>query len=262
MNAAHPFSHSSHDYTELVARWRDLGESVGCPALTLIEGDGRPVLYLERESKTQPAIYLSAGVHGDECAPVWALLQWAEANRKWLQENPFLIFPCLNPHGLIENTRTDQNGRDLNRCFDDADVPIISAWQRLVRNKVFSQCLNLHEDYDARGIYLYEIAEEVGGGQQILASCQHIIDCDRRAEIDGHPFIDGLATHESGTLEQVIEEELGGGYPEAIFLALHHSSACYTFETPSELDISARVSAHRAALDSAIHRSTTRNLAP
>ena len=230
MNSSHfPLSHSGHDFPELLSRWEKVASGIGIELLEIARVDDYSVPALE---KGQPGagfpIYISAGVHGDECAPVWALLHWAEDHIEFLKSHPFLIFPCLNPEGFIGNTRTDGGGIDLNRGFQDASIPVIGEWRRVVGGKRFLRCLNLHEDYDAKGTYLYEISRVEGVGRQILDDCREIIVCHPEPEIEGQLFEDGLCRHEGDGIREVVEEDLGGGYPEAIYLFLHHTEISLT----------------------------------
>ena len=248
-----PFSHTSHDFDEVVRRWKKLATEAGAQLETIETVDSLPVFSVETTSSDSDLpIYISAGVHGDECAPVWGLLDWAEANLKQLQNRSFCIFPCLNPHGFIENTRLDGKGIDLNRSFQDTTIPVISAWQKAVGDRKFSRCLNLHEDYDSRGIYLYEIANTPSLGRQIFDQCHAIIPCDPHENIDGQTFDNGLCSHEGNEIREVVEGHLEGGYPEAIYLFLYHSETSLTFETPSELDMASRIAAHRKAVETLV----------
>ncbi|MDF1816618.1 MAG: M14 family metallocarboxypeptidase [Verrucomicrobiales bacterium] len=244
-------SQSYHDFEELARRWENL--AAGLPGVELSQmtmADGFPVYALETTGNPGPACYLSAGVHGDECAPVWALLHWAEANRDVLAKDPFLIFPCLNPHGFINNIRIDGSGIDLNRGFQNRSIPVISAWQEKVSQKKFRQVLNLHEDYDSRGIYLYEIAKNPYLGRKILNDCSSIIACDPDPEIDGQRFENGLCFHPGENIREVVENDLEGGFPEAIYLYLFHTETALTFETPSEMGITDRIAAQKRAIES------------
>ncbi|HRQ90049.1 MAG TPA: M14 family metallocarboxypeptidase, partial [Bacteroidia bacterium] len=218
---------------------------------TLCESGGHPVIAIENPiaaSGESGGLYLSAGVHGDECAPVWALLEWAESSPEILRTRPVVLFPCLNPVGLIENTRRDGLGTDLNRCFEDASHPVIGAWQTFLSGRRFDTAINLHEDYDASGIYLYELTRQESRGEALLAACESLIPREPAPTIDGSPFTKGLLVR-TEHVEQVVEEQLGGGYPEAIFLFFHHAATSHTFETPSELDLSRRIATHRAFLE-------------
>ncbi len=102
-------------------------------------------------------IYLAAGIHGDEPASTEGLYLWAELNLKYLRQLPLFLLPCLNPWGLINNRRVDSEGRDLNRSYHLDDVPVIKAHKDLLKGLSFSVAICLHEDYDAQGVYLYEV---------------------------------------------------------------------------------------------------------
>lgn len=240
-----------HDYGHLLHRWRELAQATGLALRTLCESGGQPVIAIENSiaaSGESGGLYLSAGVHGDECAPVWALLEWAESSPEILRTRPVVLFPCLNPVGLIENTRRDGSGIDLNRRFEDASHPIIGAWQTFLSGRRFDTAINLHEDYDASGIYLYELTRQESRGEALLAACESLIPREPAPTIDGSPFTKGLLVR-TEHVEQVVEEQLGGGYPEAIYLFLHHAATSHTFETPSELDLARRIATHRAFLE-------------
>lgn len=248
------FSHSGHDYGVLLTRWEALATRVGWKLSILCEEGGFPVIAIENDQALAgdpDGIYLSAGVHGDECAPVWGLLHWAESDPAILRTRPVVIFPCLNPYGLVENTRRDHRGIDLNRCFENLECPLVRAWTAFLEGRRFALSLNLHEDYDAGGIYLYELAREESRGDELLTACESIIPREMASTVDGSDFHRGLLTR-SGDLEKVVEEDLGGGYPEAILLFLRHCRNSYTFETPSEHDLVTRVRAHEAFITAAL----------
>ena len=243
------FNHSGHDFPHLLESWKTLASKTSLEINTIsATPNGEPVLVLETASSSEEAIYLSAGVHGDECAPVWGLLHWAEQNQSILHKVPLIIFPCLNPEGLIENTRDDQDGNDLNRRFTDPSIEVIAAWQNKIHHRRFSRCLHLHEDYDAQGIYLYELNNTPELGRKLLDSCSRNIPIDPRPKIEGYPFDRGILHHQRADVEQLVAEtEFEGAEPCQLFL--HHTNLSITFETPSELDLSLRIQTHFQAVD-------------
>jgi hypothetical protein len=85
--------------------------------------------------KDLPRIILSAGIHGEEPAGVYALLEFINGGIvKYLDHFSFLILPCLNPHGFIRGVRFSRDVSDLNRSFDtESDLPEISAVKGLLR---------------------------------------------------------------------------------------------------------------------------------
>ena len=192
-----------------------------------------------------PGLYLSAGIHGDEPAATEALLRWFELNAATLAEIPLLIFPCLNPWGLRNNTRTDSRGRDVNRLFHHNRHPVASGVRRITAPFRFRVAAAMHEDYDARGIYLYEVQRgRTAFGEKMLARAERVLPRDPRRRIDHSIAKNGLIRR------RIIPEFFADfGYPEAIWLHLFHSENTFTFETPSEWDPAARIAAQMAVLD-------------
>lgn len=246
--------HSGHDFEHLRSRWDSLARSRGWEKVILGNAGDCPVFALLNDkaaSGEKGGLYVSSGVHGDECAPPWGLLRWAESNPILLEEAPVVLIPCFNPVGFIENTRSDGDQIDLNRHFQDRELPLVASWQDFLEGRKFSMALNLHEDYDAAGIYLYEIADEGSPGDSFLSACQDLIPRETAPSVDGSEFQNGLLTHdpEEEDLRRIVEEELNGGMPEALYLYLNHAVNSFTFETPSEMDLSRRVETHERFLE-------------
>ena len=248
-------SHDAHDVGALLARWDSLmGEGL-FQKVTLSEDSEYPVVgYRSPSSKEggNGGYYFCAGVHGDEPAGPWGLLAWAEEHIEWLREQSVFLLPCFNPWGLAHNIRTDAEGRDLNRLFHDRTVPVIEAWYRLMKGAQFELALHLHEDYDARGCYVYELtAPELQLAEIGLTASDSILPRETREDVDGNVFERGIFRRNED-LEQAVEEELDGGYPEAIYVFLYHARVALTFETPSEYSLYRRVQAQRIFLDAVV----------
>jgi len=238
-----------------MTRWKALAHELDLKTTVISNEGGYEVFAFENQLAVPRCqaggLYVSAGVHGDECAPPWALLQWAEAEPEIMESQPVVIFPCLNPYGLVENTRHDHAGLDLNRKFQDDEVPLIGKWQDFLEDREFSLAVNLHEDYDALGIYLYEIVRTLSRGEKLLSACSELIPRETAATVDGSEFENGLLSHEpnDSELQRVIDEDLDGGCPEAIWLAMHHATDSYTFESPSEMALELRIATHLRFLE-------------
>jgi succinylglutamate desuccinylase len=103
MDAHYLARHRAHDYPHLIDRWRAVARKTGLVMKRFWKGADFGVYCLH--SKRLPrngAIYLSAGIHGDEPAGTEGLIAWAEKNTRLLRSRPFLIVPCINPSGLPE----------------------------------------------------------------------------------------------------------------------------------------------------------------
>jgi len=192
--------------------------------------------------------YVSAGIHGDEPAGTEALLAWAEKNYKLLSKIPLIIYPCLNPWGLIENSRLNVKGKDLNRSWDKSGEVIISEVIKRSEGARFRLAINLHEDYDANGIYLYEPPhgkKRDDLADKILSSGRKYIPIDTRKKIEGRWARNGVIRPAASSLPKE-------GLPEAAFLQEFRSDRTFVFETPSEYDLRTRVQAQVAMLERAV----------
>jgi len=247
MPAATLFTHRSHDVPHLLQRWRAAARAARLTVETVCESGGHPVLWLHNLQLSGPRLYFSAGVHGDEPAPVSALLEWAEENAALLRRLPVVIWPLFNPAGLERNTRADHRHIDLNRRFHDASHPHIKAWWRATEEMTFPLAVCLHEDYDARGIYCYELnrAPRESLAEAVLGAAEGCIPRDPR------PSIDGRAARRGVIRRRRLPADLPG-LPEAIALYLHHTDRTLTFETPSEFALTERIAAHRAVIEASV----------
>ena len=231
----------------MLERWKSLAAAKEWSIRELGQDEGYPILAIENDAAKRSSsngLYVSAGVHGDECAPVWALLEWAASAEA---DFPLVLLPCLNPHGLVENTRVTSSRIDLNRSFQNTELPLIREWQNFLGSRRFDAAINLHEDYDANGIYLYELARDDSIGDDLLGACEALIPRETSSDVDGHEMRNGLLQR-SGDVERIAREDLGG-WPESIWLYLNHETNAYTFETPSEMDLERRVATQRRFID-------------
>jgi len=233
------------DYRLLTERWLHLVRSISSLEMSLFgEAGGYPLFVIGSSSKhpRKPSLYLSAGIHGDEPAPVEALIQWAEEKLPGLADWNWTVFPCLNPWGFERNIRFDAKGRDLNRYYNSRKVPQINRQLAMMRGERYDLAACLHEDYDAWGFYLYEIAAaRPHWGEPLSRPISRIMPPDDRSNIDGHAA-------KSGIIRRRIDPAMMKGHPEAFRLHFKHSRRTFTLETPSEELLSRRIRVHKAFL--------------
>ena len=230
---------------------------------TLCEVEGDRVDVLESvcaKTEMRPRVYLSAGIHGDEPGGIEGLLRWLEEGPGALNRFDFTIIPCLNPGGLRLNIRTDVAGRDLNRSFNHTGAkasPAIAALREYLPARTagapFALSLLLHEDYDACGLYLYELSDRKPyWGRQLLDAAHAAIPSDPRPRIEGRVARDGVMVRDvrDPALQAFLREN---GMAEAPHLILeNHARRAYTVETPSEFDLDRRAEAHRLIIGKAL----------
>jgi murein peptide amidase A len=244
--------HRAHDYRDLIRRWRLVVRKAGIRLTPFAQAGDFKLYYVKSPAlPSDVGVYISAGIHGDEPATTEGLITWAERNVRKLNKLPIFLFPCLNPWGLRLNIRLDESGVDLNRAFDRDDVPVIQAVRSVLQDQRFTVALHLHEDYDAQGVYLYEIEGELPyWGETLLGAAHGIIPVDPRSKID-------TGRARAGVIRRRLDARhyaLLGGLPEAVYLHRHHTRHAFTFETPSEYSLNQRVEAHVAVIDAAIRQ--------
>jgi protein MpaA len=235
---------SSHDYQHLMQRWRVLARGSGLRLFPIATVDGFPVYCVQSPALVGGnGLYLSAGIHGDESASTEGLLAWAQRSREQIRQLPVLIFPCLNPWGLVMNRRSDEGGNDLNRMFHADQHPTVAAVRQTAAPYAFDAAMLLHEDYDAQGAYLYELCKGPSFGDSILNAVEAVLPKDPRPRVDGRKARAGIVRPRL-SLRRFAEM----GHPEAVWLHLRGCARSITFETPSEASLEVRVEAHVLAV--------------
>ncbi|MFZ4775519.1 MAG: M14 family metallopeptidase [Terrimicrobiaceae bacterium] len=240
----------SHDYPLLIRRWRRAAAAAGLTLQAFAKSGGYPIYCLSSKpsAKPRPAIYFSAGIHGDESAATEGLISWVEKNPRIIRNFHADIFPCLNPWGLVNNNRLDIRGRDLNRCYNKPHVPQIRAQLKIFSQRRFDLALTLHEDYDARGLYIYEVpGKRPFWAEDLLIAASRHVPSDPRSSIEGRRAKNGI-------VRRKVSPDMMPDWPEALLLHFTHASRTFTIETPSEFSIDARVAAQEAVIGLAVKK--------
>ncbi|MCE9612341.1 MAG: DUF2817 domain-containing protein [Chthoniobacter sp.] len=241
--------HRAHDYRHLIARWRAVARTARLPLRRLVSTKLHDLYYLRSKALSAAGgIYISAGVHGDEPGATEGLIGWAEKNVRRLPDLPLLLLPCLNPWGLANNVRLNEDGLDLNRIFHRDDQTVVSAVKQIVAPHQFDAALMLHEDYDGQGLYLYEVERvRPQWGEALLAAARPHLPPDPRIRIDGRKVTNGIHRRRIDP-----KRFARMGYPEAIWFHLKHAARSLTIETPSEFALERRVAAHMAIIEESV----------
>lgn len=235
---------SSHDYAAWVRRlraavsawpgWRvDVLGSIGpSPSYLLLslanDWDQRDA------GRGAPRLALTAGVHGDEPAGVEAVARLLERPTEWaslLAGFEIRLFPCANPTGYARGTRENDQGLDLNRTFDHSDPPAEVALIRsaLQSTGVPDLAIELHEDVDSDGFYLYELAASPPYlGDAVTAAVAAVAPINRRTEIEGFAAEGGIIRLDPARLAATVPDH----WPQAIYSFRVGVPYCLTLETP------------------------------
>lgn len=239
----------AHDYKFLIQRWRKLAPAAGLVLKKYSAAGGYDLYFLASKTTRPdaPSVYLSAGIHGDEAGATEGLYEWAETHVATLRELNLLIFPCINAWGLVNNSRRDMDGNDLNRCFNNPNVKQITAQLDVMTGRTFDVALHLHEDYDAEGVYIYEIqADRPYWAADMIRAAGKIIPADMRSRIEGRAARSGIVRRPK------ITPDFMPDWPEAFILYFRKVMRVFTVETPSEFHLDDRIAAHGAILSKAV----------
>ncbi len=252
--------HRLHDPASIVHRAAAAAHRLGLRRRPLAKTEAGPVDLFEtvtRHAKggVRPRVYLSAGIHGDEAGAVEAVLRWMEGAgaAKWATLVDLTIVPCLNPAAIASNSRLGPDGLDWNRGFARLSRhAVIDALKLGVRARgPFDLALLLHEDYDACGLYLYELRpdREPLWGADLIAAAAKVLPADPRHSIDGSRAHGGVITrslHNPAMRTRVARF----GMPEAVWLSVTGLVArVCTIEAPSEYDAERRAEGLKAVIE-------------
>jgi len=207
-------------------------------------------------------LLITAGIHGDEPAGVLALYKYMMSLS--LQELPVEVhaFPCINPVGLLRNSRVSSGHFDLNRQMTRNSIApevraFLSTLDRL--GTPFDAAFDLQEDNpalsrdaaangpEANGFFLYESNFDplrVSIGPEISrAVAKAGIAVASQRSIYGERSLNGVIQR-GMERDQVWDIER--------FLTMNVTNHAITLKTPVSATLSERIKAHTTALESGI----------
>ena len=252
-------------YDELAAAWRALRvRGVRVREIACV-GAPRTLLIAELGDPNAPTVSIIAGVHGDEPAAPWALHSLV---RDGLLDTRFAyrIWPCLNPSGYVAGTRTNADGQDVNRSFSrGGTTPEARALFTANRDRRFALALDLHEDYEADGCYVYEPLRR-GAAPRFSDAIVTALD-DAGLPVQELTDRDGFdlgapAEADVGAMYRLargrvlvdyeLELRVFPGLPSSIALMYRGTLLALTFESPRPRPWDERIAAHRVAVTTAL----------
>jgi murein peptide amidase A len=251
-------------YDDVSAAWRSVRSRTG---LRLREiacvGAPRTLLVGELGDPRLPVVTISAGVHGDEPAGVWALFSLV-ADGLLDPRYSYRLWPCFNPTGFSAGTRTNAEGVDVNRSFGRGGTsPEAKAILTANRDRVFALSIDLHEDHEAGGFYLYETApsgREPRFAGPVTAALQAAGFPLQALPPDfelGPPGSEAAQTRTDGAVVVDAPREtpfFDGRLPLGLVLVRRAAGCALTFETPRGRPPADRIAMHRVAVVEALQR--------
>ncbi|MCB2149656.1 MAG: DUF2817 domain-containing protein [Deltaproteobacteria bacterium] len=222
-----------------------------------------------------PRIILSAGIHGEEPAGVYALLEFIEGGiDSYLRHFSFLILPCLNPYGFTRSVRYGSGATDLNRAFGHAaglpEVSEVAAVKDLLHQfpGPYRLAVDLHETdtYMPRGeafsvedipagFYLYETSASgrpVLGPSILKALSAAGYPITGRRSVYGAKCRDGLISAMSPDDPDYPTLPEFNSTLDWYLLKKGCTQHSITTETPTAWPLRRRIAAHKKALTGAL----------
>tara|TARA_B100000686_G_scaffold182892_1_gene189827 strand:+ start:691 stop:1461 length:771 start_codon:yes stop_codon:yes gene_type:complete len=211
------------------------------PLIKIVLGKGNPRRAL-----------ISAGIHGDEPGGVETIVKFLKENiyLDYLDEWEITLLPCINPFGYEFGIRENHQGKDLNRLFKADLPPSEVVFVQSIVNTGFEVTIELHEDNESNGYYLYQIGTEKkqeGIGLNILNSLKLVIPINLDEEIDG-------SKAERGVIGKKLDIYKMEWWPMALYSFFRGTQMCLTLEAPSCFELKTRVNAHLIALSTALNQ--------
>jgi hypothetical protein len=251
-------------YEDVATAWRSLRAQSG---LRLREiacvGAPRTLLLAELGDPRLPVVSISAGIHGDEPGGVWALLSLV---RDGLLDScySYRLWPCLNPTGFDAGTRENAEGTDVNRSFGrGGNSPEAKAILTANRDRMFELSIDLHEDREATGFYLYETAPPAWRGSYarpitaaLSAAGFALQDLTPDFEL-GPPGAEVAQVRSLGAVLVDATREapfFGGALPLGLVLVRRAAPCALTFEAPRTRAPDERIAMLRVAVVEALRR--------
>lgn len=227
---------------------------VGAPRTLLLAECGDPRL---------PVVSLSAGMHGDEPAGVWALYSIV---RDGLLDPRFSyrIWPCYNPTGFDLGTRENAEGVDVNRSFGrGGGTPEAKAILTAGRDRQYLLSIDLHEDHEAEGFYLYETGASDWVSRYAAPITSAVAGAgfplqELRPDFDvGPPGSEAAQTKTSGAI--VVDGPREAPFfqsrlPLGIVMVRKATPCALVFEAPRVRPAAERVAMHRVAVVEALRQ--------
>ena len=209
------------------------------PLIKIIFGQGNPKRAL-----------ISAGIHGDEPAGVETICSFLEQKEflNYASQWELTLMPCINPTGYELATRENHENKDLNRLFKaEASCPEVDFVKNILE-RPYDLDLELHEDVDTEGYYLYQkdrTPEPGSLGREILDAVERVMELNSAGEIEGMPA-------ERGLISRLSDPDKMEWWPMAIYAHFQGCRHCFTLETSPAFSMETRVEAHLEALRTAL----------
>lgn len=246
------------DYFSLIEKIIDSSPKTNCSISTIAEirsnKNSYKIIKLVLGAGNPKRVLITAGIHGDEVAGINTMVEFLQQNlfEEFLDIWELTLIPCLNPTGYALNTRNNHEDTDLNRLFKNDSPPTEVASLQKVLNSPFDLTLDLHEDVDTPGLYIYMKELKPTNtplGKKIINAMKEFMPINMQEEIEEAPAKDGL-------ISDLPDPEEMDWWPLVMYAIDRGSKTSFTIETSTDFSIETRVNCHIAAIQTAMRNHT------
>jgi protein MpaA len=246
------------DFFSLLEKVKDTLPKKNCNYSTLGEirsnSETYPIIKIVLGAKNPKRVLITAGIHGDELAGVNAILAFLEQKlfKEYIKEWELTIIPCINPTGYALNTRNNHEDNDLNRLFRSDSPPQEVSVLQSVLDSPFDLTLDLHEDLDTPGLYIYmkELkTTDTTLGKKIINAMKEFMPINLQEEIEETPAKGGL-------ISDIPDPEGMDWWPLVMYAIDRGSKTSFTLETSTDFSMETRVNCHISAIQTALRNHT------
>lgn len=207
-------------------------------------------------------VLMTAGIHGDEPAPVLALHEILKKVALKLKNIEIFAFACVNPAGLLRGWRGSSQDYDLNRLMEPSakstEVRILLSEIAKI-NTSFDVVFDLHEDnpqvacdfcddgINATGFYLYESVRN----RSSRSLGHHITETIRQI---GLPIVSDNSVYGEKTERGVVFRDRSHCDRQDFerYMLMNWADRIFIPETPTTWELRDRVIAHEWAVQAGL----------
>lgn len=240
------------DFSDVKQRAQEAARRLGTTLREIGEVDGYPILGLSF-GKGAP-VWIDAGIHGEEPGSVAGILAFLEGPAASFADRiAFDVYPCLNPFGYERHFRLNARDDDPNRQLKKTDDPLRRVLDREAGEKWYELSLDLHEDSDFYGAYIYgRLNDGPSFAPAMRDAMAKVGPVTARSETP--PTWEGLVRFDAGEppgdpRAEMMTWEM---WPIAMWLYVLHSTRQFTVETPGHQPLGLRAAMQVAAVTTAL----------
>lgn len=124
----------------------------------------------------EPKLFIMAGIHGEEMAPIKALQETIDDYKKGNYEfHNTWVLPCLNIKGYKENNRFYYDANLNGEFKDSTDIYFMYELTSILKKYNIEIFVDLHEDVDAQADYMWSTFKNDSGiDNKVREFCKQI----------------------------------------------------------------------------------------